>query len=329
MIEVRELRKSYGDIQALRGIDFDVARGEIVGLLGPNGAGKSTAMRVITGYIAPTSGSAKVMGREVIADPLAAQRHIGYLPEGNPLYLELRLIELLRFAAGVRGLRGADRDRAIGDALDAAGLTGLERRRIVTFSRGYRQRVGLAKALLHKPPILILDEPSSGLDPNQQAEMRQSIRSLRERCAVIFSTHILPEVPATCDRAVIVANGRVVASGNESELRAAAALPAQVEVRIVSGDPSAARAAWQALDGVVSVDWITSATPPRLVARLDGVPDDARLRALGAALERAGANGWGLAPVVHSLDDVFRRLTTPGAAAVAATAASSAEEVVE
>ncbi|MCB9824738.1 MAG: ABC transporter ATP-binding protein [Planctomycetes bacterium] len=318
MIEVRELRKRYGELEALKGIDFDVHRGEVVGLLGPNGAGKSTAMRILTGYLAPTSGSAKVMGEEVIADPVAAQRHIGYLPEGNPLYLELRLIEAMRFAAGLHGLKGGDRDRAIGEALDAAGLVGLERRRIATFSRGYRQRVGLAKALLHKPPVLILDEPSSGLDPNQQRDMRQFIRGLGERCAVVFSTHILPEVAATCDRAVVIAGGSVVAAGTVAEVEAAAGLEAEVEARVAAGDPEVARAAWAALDGVDDVRIEADRSPPRVVARLAGAADPERLGALARALQDAGVLAWGVAPASRSLDDVFARLTAPVAKEVQA-----------
>ncbi|MDJ0521076.1 MAG: ATP-binding cassette domain-containing protein [Planctomycetota bacterium] len=219
MIEVRNLVKHYGPVKALQDVSFEVRPGEVVGLLGPNGAGKSTAMRIITGFLAPTSGSVLVDGVEVIDDPIACQSKIGYLPEGNPLYLDMRLREALRFVASTRGLRGEERGRAIGEAVKDAGLKGKEHQLIGSLSRGYRQRVGLAMALLHRPPILILDEPSSGLDPNQQIEMRRFLRALGHSRTVIFSSHILPEVEAVCDRVLIIHQGKLVADGSIEDVR--------------------------------------------------------------------------------------------------------------
>jgi ABC-2 type transport system ATP-binding protein len=227
MIEARDLTKHYGRIKALRGVDLDIEPGTVVGLLGPNGAGKSTLMRIVTGFLAPTAGTVRVDGIDVQDDPLACQRRIGYLPEGNPLYLDMRLREVLHFQADVRGLHGDERAAAIGESIRDAGLIGREGQLVSSFSRGYRQRVGLATALLHRPPILILDEPSSGLDPNQQAEMRRLIRRLGETRTVVFSTHILSEVEATCDRAIIVSQGRVVANGTVDEVRRLAAEPGE------------------------------------------------------------------------------------------------------
>ncbi len=218
MIEVRDLVKHYGHVKALQGVTFEVRPGEVVGLLGPNGAGKSTAMRIVTGFLAPTSGSAMVDGIEVVDDPIACQQKIGYLPEGNPLYLDMRLREALRFVASARGLTGDERGRAIGEAVADAGLKGKEHQLIGSLSRGYRQRVGLAMALLHRPPVLILDEPSSGLDPNQQIEMRRFLRSLGASRTIIFSSHILPEVEAVCDRLIIIHEGKLVADGTVEDI---------------------------------------------------------------------------------------------------------------
>ena len=246
MIEARDLTKNYGPVRALRGVDFAIEKGEVVGLLGPNGAGKSTAMRITTGFLAPTSGSVTVSGIEVLDDPHAVQEQIGYLPEGNPLYLDMRLREALRFIASARGLAGDERKRAIGAALDDAGLLGREHQIIASFSRGYRQRVGLAMALLHRPPILILDEPTSGLDPNQQTEMRKFVRSLAEKHTVVFSSHILPEVEAVCDRVIAIHQGRVVADGSVEEVRHQATGGSTIGIH-VRGAMDAARAAFENL----------------------------------------------------------------------------------
>ena len=301
MIEVRDLTKTYGTVKALRGVTFDVAKGEVIGLLGPNGAGKSTAMRIITGYLAPTSGSARVAGLEVSDDPVAAQRYIGYLPEGNPLYLELRLREALKFAAEMHGLRGAARNRAIERAIDAAGLRGMEHRKIITFSRGYRQRVGLAQAILHEPSVLILDEPSSGLDPNQQIDMRRFIRSLGETCAVIFSTHILPEVDAICDRALVISQGEMAAQGTTAEVIAQANLPGSLSVT-VDGDTAPAIGA---LASIPVLSDVAANAQGRITAAVVGSADDAMLRTVAGALREAGVAYWGLRDEPVSLADAF------------------------
>jgi ABC-2 type transport system ATP-binding protein len=309
MIEVSELTKSFGTVTALDGVSFSIQPGEIVGLLGPNGAGKSTAMRIVTGYLSPTSGSAKVNGREVVEDPRAAQRLIGYLPEGNPLYDELRLGEALRFHASMRGLRGEERARAIASSIAAAGLEGFQRRLVSTLSRGYKQRVGLAQALLGDPRILILDEPSSGLDPNQQVDMRALLRRLGEERTVIFSSHILPEVEAACDRLVVMHKGRVVADGPVEEVRGAAGIPYEIRVRVrgnaveglvpaLEALPFATAAAAAPRDGGWEVRVETDSEPD-----LDQV-DAARSAAAGLGLDVSEA--YALAP---SLERVFARLT--------------------
>lgn len=219
MIQVENLSKHYGAVKALRGVTFAVPRGQVVGLLGPNGAGKTTAMRILTGYVAPTDGQARVAGLDVVEDTPAARRQIGYLPEGNPLYQEMRVDETLEFTASVHGLSGAARKDAVRRSTDTAGLHGMGRRLVGTLSKGLRQRVGLAQALIHEPDVLILDEPTSGLDPNQQEDMRSLIRTLGSERTVVLSTHILPEVEAVCDRALIINEGRLVADGAVDEIK--------------------------------------------------------------------------------------------------------------
>jgi ABC-2 type transport system ATP-binding protein len=308
MIEVTDLTKRYGSLLALRGISFSVPRGQVVGFLGPNGAGKTTTMKILTGYLAPTSGSATVAGVDVTSDPLPALRRIGYLPTENPLYDELRVQETLRFAAEMHGLRGAARDVAVDRSLKAVGLEDRRRQTCGTLSHGYRQRVGLAQALLHEPEVLILDEPTSGLDPNQQQEMRALIRDLGRERTVVLSTHILPEVEAVCDRALIIHRGALVADGSVAEIRAGRRASVAMTVR---GTAAAARAAFAGLEGFDEVE----ALP------LEGAPDHVRVRLHGAAdrdaceraAARAAARGLAissLAPDVASLEQVFADLTS-------------------
>ncbi len=311
MIEVRDLTKRYGAVEALRGVSFSVDRGKVIGLLGPNGAGKSTAMRIITGYLAPTSGSATVDGQEVIEDPVACQRKIGYLPEGNPLYLELRLDEALKFSASMHGLRGDARKSAIGDAVEAAGLTGMERRTIGTFSKGFRQRVGLAQALLHRPPILILDEPTSGLDPNQVEGMRALIRSLGEERTVVLSTHILPEVEAVCDGALIINDGELVAEGTVDEIKTQAAGGVTVHAT-VRANVEAARSAFASLPAVAGLDVYPSTKDTGLVdvhLNVNEAPDAALMESIAAAAFENHLPLSALGARRASLEQIFAELT--------------------
>lgn len=213
VVEARGLERTYGSFRALDGISFDIEAGHIVGLLGPNGAGKSTTMKILTSYLAPTGGSAKVCGYDVLADPVAVREHIGYLPESAPIYEDMKVRAFLDFVGRTRGLGTAGRHRAIDRVLDECGLKDRVYQRIGTLSKGYRQRVGLAQALLHEPELLILDEPTNGLDPNQIIEIRSLIRRVGETRTVILSTHILSEVQVTCDRVVIIHQGRKVADG--------------------------------------------------------------------------------------------------------------------
>ncbi|MBI1319400.1 MAG: ATP-binding cassette domain-containing protein [Candidatus Hydrogenedens sp.] len=211
MIDVENLTKRYGSITAISGISFTVARGEVVGFLGPNGAGKSTTMRILTGFFPASSGTARIDGHEVHQHPIEVKRRVGYMPERVPLYDEMTVLGFLRFVAQVKGVGGGGRKEAIERAMEHCGLTDMRRRQIGNLSKGYRQRVGLAQALLGAPPVLILDEPTAGLDPKQIVEIRELISALRGEHTVLISTHILPEVAMVCDRAIIIHQGKVVA----------------------------------------------------------------------------------------------------------------------
>ena len=220
MIQVENLTKVYGATRAVDDVTFNVRKGEVLGFLGPNGAGKSTTMKVLTCYLAPTGGRAKVAGFDVFDDSLEVRKHLGYLPEDTPLYKDMTVLEYLQFAAAMRGMasdRSAKRIKEIGGR---CGLHEVAGKLVGELSRGYRQRAGLAQAMLDDPDILILDEPTSGLDPNQIVEIRQLIKEVGKEKTVILSTHILPEVQATCSRILIISSGKLVADGTPDELRA-------------------------------------------------------------------------------------------------------------
>lgn len=219
MIKVENLRKEFGSITAVDNISFEVDDGEIVGVLGPNGAGKTTTMRMLTGFIPPSSGRASVAGYDIFSQPIQARASIGYLPESVPLYTDMRVDEYLRFRAGLQGIPGSRKKQAITAALEKCWLTDVRSRIIGTLSKGYRQRVGLADSLLHDPPILILDEPTVGLDPNQIRETRNLIKELGKSHTVLISTHILPEVEMVCNRVIIVSKGRIMAQDTPDRLR--------------------------------------------------------------------------------------------------------------
>ncbi|MDD5091604.1 MAG: ATP-binding cassette domain-containing protein [Candidatus Wallbacteria bacterium] len=218
LIKVSNLTKYYGDVQAVSNAGFSVNKGEIVGLLGPNGAGKTTIMKIITGYLAATSGSAEVGGLDVAEHPLKVKSMIGYLPENSPLYHDMTVFEYLSFIAEIRGLYKKESKRAIEEKVRVCGLEPMLHRSISALSKGFRQRVGLASVLLHDPEILILDEPTSGLDPRQIIEIRQLIREIGCEKTVILSTHILAEVEVTCSRVIIINNGRIAAQGQTSDI---------------------------------------------------------------------------------------------------------------
>ena len=219
MVRLDRLAKRFGPVHAVDGVSFAVARGEVLGFLGPNGAGKSTTMRMLTGFITPTAGTAQVMGFDVVRQPIEVKRQIGYLPEGAPLYGDMTVLDFLRFVARMRGLAGDDGRRRIDAAIGRTQLEEVAHRPIETLSKGFKRRVGIAQAIMHDPPVLILDEPTDGLDPNQKHGVRQLIAEMAGDKAIVISTHILEEVEAVCTRAVIIARGRVVADAEPLELK--------------------------------------------------------------------------------------------------------------
>ncbi len=222
LVETRALTKKFGSVTAVDGIEFSVGRGEVVGFLGPNGAGKSTTMKIIAGFLEPTSGSAFVAGHDSRKDPIAARRHLGYLPEGAPAYPDMTVADFLAFVAGMRGLSPKEANRRIAELVESIDLAEVWDRRIEALSKGYKRRVGIAQALVHDPDVLILDEPTDGLDPNQKHEMRALIRALAPSKAIIVSTHILEEVEAICTRAIVIAHGRMLADATPAQLLAMA-----------------------------------------------------------------------------------------------------------
>jgi ABC-2 type transport system ATP-binding protein len=220
MIEVNGLVKSYGQKRAVNGVSFVVRRGDILGFLGPNGAGKSTTMKMITGFLRPDAGTASVDGIDVTEHPVAVKRKLGYLPENAPVYPEMTVQEFLGFIAEVRGFRGAERQQCLERAIALTHLEKVRRQSLETLSKGYKQRVGFAQALLHNPPALVLDEPTDGLDPNQKNEVRALIRGMAAEKAIILSTHILEEVDAICNRVIVISQGKVVADETPREFQA-------------------------------------------------------------------------------------------------------------
>ena len=220
MIKVENLSKSFGPKRAVDGVSFEVGKGEVLGFLGPNGAGKSTTMRMITSFIPPSAGSVSVCGLDVQENPIEVKRRIGYLPEAAPLYTDMSVLSFLKFAAEMRGLRGEGRRNAMRRVVELCHLESVLGQTIDTLSKGFRHRTCLAQALIHDPEVLILDEPTDGLDPNQKHEVRTLIRRMGESKTIIFSTHILEEVEAACTRAIIIDRGRIVANGTPAELKA-------------------------------------------------------------------------------------------------------------
>jgi len=303
MIEVKELSKTYGTVEALRRVSFSIGDGEIIGLLGPNGAGKTTLMKVLTGFLQPTSGTATVNGLDVLTQQRPIQQLIGYLPENAPLYPELTVQSYLRTIADLRAIPRHEQKEALGEAVRATGLADRVTAVIGTLSKGYRQRVGLAQAIIHRPRILILDEPTNGLDPTQIVEVRHLIKRLSANSTVLISTHILSEVEATCDRAIIIMRGEVKADARLSDLSAASG--ALVSVR-KDGDADAQKKL-AAMAGVNKVE----------VAREGGdyvtyrVGGRSRQNFCPAIYDLARANDWQLSELrteVQTLEAVFNQL---------------------
>ena len=308
MIEVQHLTKRYGPTIAVDDVSFKVEKGEILGFLGPNGAGKTTTMRVLTGYMPPTEGKAIVAGYDVFEKPLEAKRRTGYLPETPPLYPEMTIVDYLMFVSRIKGVPRADRKSRVRDVMARTRVSDLANRHCSKLSKGYRQRVGLAQALLHNPDVLILDEPTAGLDPKQIIETRELIKQLQGDHTVILSTHILPEVSQTCHRVVIINKGKVVAVDTPdnltSRVRGSETMYVQVEA------PGANVKA--ALEGIAGVTQVSPADSRGAVTAYEVSSESGRdvRRQLAAAVV---GNGWGLLelrPMRMSLEEIFLHLTT-------------------
>ncbi|MBI3851266.1 MAG: ATP-binding cassette domain-containing protein [Verrucomicrobia bacterium] len=309
MIEVSNLTKRYAGNTAVSGLSFTVGRGEIVGLLGPNGAGKSTTMRILSCYMPATSGSARVAGLDVFTDADEVRRRIGYMPENNPLHHDMRVREYLKFRARLKGLsRKRSRERA--DVVtEQCGLTEVSRKIIGHLSKGYRQRVGLADALSHEPELIILDEPTIGLDPNQIRSVRQLIKDLGRNHTVLISTHILPEVEMTCNRVLIMHRGKIVAADSPDNLQKIMSGSTRI-IAEIAAPPDDLRACWEQFPEIEYYDLSPTdgefhrcALTPR-----DGM--DLRAQIYALARER----GWVLRELTrnrHSLEDIYVRLTRP------------------
>jgi ABC-2 type transport system ATP-binding protein len=307
VIQVSNLSKTYGPKVAISDLTFDVKPGEILGFLGPNGAGKTTTMRILTGYLPASSGSASVAGHDVFNEPMGVRRSIGYLPESVPLYLDMTVESYLRFMAEIRGVSRADRASRVEKVMHQCHVDNVRGTQIARISKGYRQRVGIAQALVHDPPVLILDEPTVGLDPKQITETRQLIKSLGGSHTVLLSTHILPEVSMTCNRVVIINNGRVVAEDTPDNLtkRLRGAERISLEVR---GPADAVKGALVGIPNVLNVEVSPSDGRPRFLvdsAVGQDIREDLATTIVG--------NGWGLLElrsVGMSLEEVFLKLTT-------------------
>lgn len=308
-ITVDKLTKRYGVHAAVDGVSFEVARGEVVGFLGPNGAGKSTTLRILVGFLGATSGKAAIEGHDVAVDPDRARSVLGYMPEAVPLYGEMRVREYLRFRAELKGVPRASRVSFVGRAMELARVTDVADTLIEHLSKGYRQRVGLADALVSKPRVLVLDEPTAGMDPNQIREVRDLIKSLGGEQTVLLSTHILPEVEASCSRVVVIDKGRLVAQGAPQELGAFRA-PPRLDV-IVRGEEESWR---RAIDGVVPSLKLLSSRADGELFRLEIAADRETLgeasEALVASLVKEGVKVRSIAQGKASLEEVFAALTT-------------------
>jgi ABC-2 type transport system ATP-binding protein len=311
MIKVRNLKKLFGAKTAVNGVSFAVEKGEVLGFLGPNGAGKSTTMRMITGFIPPSAGEVSVGGFNMLENPLPAKRLIGYLPENAPSYADMSVLGFLGFAAELRGLRGEAKKRAIDRVAELCFLEPVLHQSIETLSKGYRHRTCFAQAIIHDPEVLILDEPTDGLDPNQKHEVRTLIRKMGQTKAIIFSTHILEEVDAACSRAIIIDRGQIVANGTPEELRQRSEHAGAVTVRLLDGNSAVVAQKLNALPNVARCV-VLEETPLTLRAYLHkkGERGD-----LARAIGEAGARERWQIEELHTeegrLDEVFRHITQP------------------
>jgi ABC-2 type transport system ATP-binding protein len=322
MIEVENLSKRYGPTLAVSGVSFNVQKGEVLGFLGPNGAGKTTTMRVITGFLPPTSGKVRVAGYDVVDEPMEAKRRTGYLPETPPVYPDMTVAEYLAFVARIKGVSRRDIKSRLDDIVEKCAVGNVRNRQIGKLSKGYRQRVGLAQALIHNPDVLVLDEPTAGLDPKQIIETRDLITGLAGQHTVILSTHILPEVSKTCQRVVVINAGQIVAVGTPNELMRR--LQGFETVLVTIEGPAAAII--EKFQRVAGVNWVEprESTDGRVTLEVHSEKDkDVRAELARATVE----SGWKLFELKTSglsLEEIFLKLTTKDLSEEAAAKAESA-----
>ncbi len=308
LIDIRGISKHFGPITAVDDVSFSVARGEVLGFLGPNGAGKTTTMRIVTGYLPPNAGTASVCGFDVVGDPIEVKRRVGYLPEGAPAYGDMTPQGLLRFVGDLRGLAGSERKDRIDAVVERLQLGSVLHRPIETLSKGFKRRVGLAQAILADPEVLILDEPTDGLDPNQKHEVRQLLTEMAPGKAIVISTHILEEVEAVCSRAIIVADGRIVADSTPEELQSRSHVHNAVALFLPAENEAGARAVLDGLPVVASVEPLYTANG---VAALRAYPAQGQeiLSTVQDAVVGAGIHIEEIYLERGRLDEVFRALT--------------------
>ncbi len=322
MIQVEGVTKKYGPHTAVRNISFEVARGEIVGFLGPNGAGKTTTMRILTGFLPPTEGRATIAGFDVMKEPLEVKRRTGYLPENPPVYLEMEVEDYLEFVARIKGIPSAEVHSRVDSVMERTAIGHVRSKIIGKLSKGYRQRVGLAQALIHSPDVLILDEPTVGLDPKQIIEIRELVRSLAGEHTIMLSTHILSEVASTCHRIIILNKGQIEASDTPENLTARLKGGESTQLEI-AGPQEMVEARLASIDGVERVTF-QAANGGRGLYTVDTPSEDIRTELAKAVVE----SGWGLYAMKSiglSLEDIFLQLTAAEGADEAQVAAAAAE----
>jgi ABC-2 type transport system ATP-binding protein len=309
LVEIKNLHKRFGPIVAVDDVSFSVSRGEVLGFLGPNGAGKSTTMKMISGFLTPDAGRIRVGGDDIAVAPIAVKQRIGYLPEGAPLYADMTPWAFLNFVAEIRGFRRSEKHQRVDAVIDKVHLEQVLTQPISTLSKGFKRRVGLAQAILHDPEVLILDEPTDGLDPNQKFEVRALIRNMARDKAIILSTHILEEVDALCTRALIIARGRLVSDGTPAELAARSRVHNAVTLAVRGGTTEGTREALRTLAGVESVELLGETNG---LARCQVLPREGQ-SLVAAVSQLARERGWTVEEMrveQGRLDEVFRALTT-------------------
>lgn len=308
MIEVKNLTKKFGDNKALDGIDFTVNKGEILGFLGPNGAGKTTAMKILTSFWPQDEGEVKIDGQDIRTHSLETRKKIGYLPETVPLYEDMTVYEYLKFVASVRGIKKADTNDKIWEVAGSCGLQKVLKKSVDELSKGYRQRLGLAQAIIHDPEVLILDEPTTGLDPNQIVEIRDLIKKIGKEKTVIFSTHILGEVSATCDRVVIINNGQIVGEGTPDDLAEKAGRKEKIYIKI-KGYQEDVLKALQEMPGINKAEVKDQEAERIFGYEIEPVPGQDIRENLSRTVFHKGWVVLELNRETYSLEDVFRQLT--------------------